>query len=142
MRALLRAVPFDPPAALLLGGATLCSMGWMLEAAGIGADGIEGGMRVAGLAAVYASVYRTWLADDDPGQARTMAALDRRLRRGERTLQTLDGVAAGVRGLADRLGGLMGSAGGRASAGMNSPSGAAGAGGDPEQGADGSTRAV
>lgn len=138
----LRSISADLSADPALIRAHIASQAWMLEAAGIGADGIEGGMRVAGLAAVYASVYRTWLADDDPGQARTMAALDRRLRRGERTLQTLDGVAAGVRGLADRLGGLMGSAGGRASAGMNSPSGAAGAGGDPEQGADGSTRAV
>jgi hypothetical protein len=62
-------------------------MYWMLEAAGIGTDGATGGLRVAGLAAVYASVFRVWLEDDDPGHARTMAALDRRLRRGERSLR-------------------------------------------------------
>ena len=65
-------------------------MGWMLEAAGIGTDGAGGSLRVTGLAAVYASVFRTWLEDDDPGHARTMAALDRRLRRGERTLGGLE----------------------------------------------------
>ena len=64
----------------------LVSQRWMLEAAGVGTGGLEGGFRIAGLATVYASVFRTWLADDDPGHARTMAALDRRLRRGERTL--------------------------------------------------------
>lgn len=68
----------------------LSSQHWMLQAAGIGTDGIGGGLRLAGLASVYASVMRTWLDDDDPGLARTMAALDRRLRSGERTLRLLD----------------------------------------------------
>ena len=62
----------------------------MLHAAGIGTDGVEGGLKVAGLASVYASVFRTWLDDDDPGLARTMAALDRRLRRGERTYARIE----------------------------------------------------
>jgi hypothetical protein len=47
-------------------------------------------VKVAGLASVYASVFRTWLDDDDPGLARTMAALDRRLRRGERTFARIE----------------------------------------------------
>jgi AcrR family transcriptional regulator len=71
-----------------------CAVGrsqrWMLRAAGIRAEGAEGQLRALGLAGVYASVYRTWLSDDDPGLAKTMAALDRRLRRGERTLQSID----------------------------------------------------
>ncbi|MEO8421256.1 MAG: TetR family transcriptional regulator [Hyphomicrobium sp.] len=69
----------------------LCkSQAWMLRAAGIRSEGPDGQLRAAGLGTVYASVYRTWLSDDDPGLAKTMAALDRRLRRGERTLQSLD----------------------------------------------------
>ena len=71
-----------------------------LRAAGISAEGLEGQVRAAGLAAVYASVFRTWLSDDDPGLARTMAALDRRLRRGERTLNTLDEIKSRVCDLA------------------------------------------
>jgi AcrR family transcriptional regulator len=74
----------------------LVSQRWMLEAAGVGTGGLDGGFRVAGLATVYASVFRTWLADDDPGHARTMAALDRRLRRGERTLTRIDEVCSGL----------------------------------------------
>ena len=74
----------------------LASQRWMLEAAGVGTGGLEGGFRIAGLATVYASVFRTWLADDDPGHARTMAALDRRLRRGERTLKRIDEVCSGL----------------------------------------------
>jgi hypothetical protein len=68
------------------------SSAWMLRAARIEPDGIDGRVRTAGLSAVYASAFRTWLDDDDPGLARTMAALDRRLRRGERSLQTYDDI--------------------------------------------------
>lgn len=64
----------------------LASQHWMLQAAGIGTDGIAGGARVAGLALAYARVFRVWLKDDDPGLGHTMAALDRDLRHGERVL--------------------------------------------------------
>ena len=69
----------------------LASQHWMLQAAGIGTDGAAGAARVAGLAVVYARVYRIWLADDDAGLAKTMASLDRMLRRGESTLSGLEG---------------------------------------------------
>jgi ubiquinone biosynthesis protein COQ9 len=78
----------------------LASQCWMLEAAGIASDGLQGTLKIAGLATVYASVFRTWLDDDDPGHARTMAALDRRLRRGERTLGQVEAVCAGLARLA------------------------------------------
>src|SRR5690606_5585485 len=76
---------------------TLASQAWMLQAAGINTDGIRGNLRVAGLAALYASVLRTWLKDDDPGLAHTMAVLDRGLRRGESSLATLDSAVSTVR---------------------------------------------
>jgi AcrR family transcriptional regulator len=68
----------------------LSSQHWMLQAAGIGTDGAIGTLRVTGLALAYAGVFRTWLDDDDPGHAKTMAALDRRLRRGESALSGLE----------------------------------------------------
>jgi AcrR family transcriptional regulator len=81
----------------------LASQRWMLEAAGIRADGLDGGIRIAGLMSVYASVFRTWLDDDDAGLARTMAALDRRLRRGERTMQSMESVCQGVTRVSDAI---------------------------------------
>lgn len=81
----------------------LASQTWMLRAAEISTAGLAGAARVAGLAAIYASVFRTWLADDDPGMARTMAALDRRLRRGERTWTSIEEVI----GVADRAASLF-----------------------------------
>lgn len=83
-----------------LARALLASQHWMLQAAGIGTDGPSGRLRVSGLAFVYASVFRVWLDDDDTGLARTMAALDRRLRRGERTLRGVEQVGAVLHRLA------------------------------------------
>lgn len=68
----------------------LSSQGWMLEASGISSYGPMGGLKTVGLASVYLQVARIWLDDDDPGMAKTMAALDRRLRRGERSIQAID----------------------------------------------------
>ncbi len=96
LKSISEAWPADP--ALLR--AFAASQAWMLRAAGIGPEGFEGQLRAGGLGVIYASVFRTWLEDDDPGQARTMAALDRRLRRGERTLTSLDEIKSRVCDLA------------------------------------------
>lgn len=88
----------------------LASQHWMLQAAGIDGSGPRGAVRTLGLASVYASVFRTWLDDEDPGMARTMAALDRRLRRGERNIRALEDACGAVSGLADRIGSLLGGA--------------------------------
>ncbi len=72
----------DPVAALALMPSTLQSMGWMLEAAGIDSSGWRGLIRVRGLALFWSRILKVWF-DDDEDQARTMAALDKRLRQGE-----------------------------------------------------------
>jgi len=74
----------------------LASQAWMLESAGIGASGLRGGLRALGLAGIYAQVFRIWLDDDDPGRARTMAALDRRLRRAGEAMGRLDDLCKGA----------------------------------------------
>lgn len=95
-KAALRSVARDAVPEPALAGPMLASQRWMLEAAGIGTGGLEGTAKVLGLATVYASVLRTWLGDDDPGHSRTMAALDRRLRRGERTLDRVEAMCSGL----------------------------------------------
>lgn len=96
----------EPDLGLL--GSALASQQWMLSAAGIDASGARGTVRTLGLASVYASVLRTWLDDEDPGMARTMAALDRRLRRGERNIQSLEGACETAMGFGRRLSELFG----------------------------------
>jgi AcrR family transcriptional regulator len=88
-------------------GSLLSSQRWMLEAAGISTEGPAGLARIAGLSSVYASVFQIWLDDDDAGMARTMAALDRRLRQGEAALQRMDDVCAGACRMANAIGGLF-----------------------------------
>jgi AcrR family transcriptional regulator len=82
IRSLARSATRDPALAVALNGLTVRSMQWMLTAADVSAAGPKGILRGQGLALMYASVLRTWLDDDDPGLARTMAALDRGLGRG------------------------------------------------------------
>jgi AcrR family transcriptional regulator len=90
VRSLLRSARRSPPLALALNGLAVRSQQWMLSAAGINASGPRGMMRAQGLALLFASVLRTWVRDDDPGLARTMAALDRALGRGQRLAGFLD----------------------------------------------------
>jgi len=84
LRGLMAGARRDPFLALALNRIAVTSMAWMLTAAGIPATGAIGVARAQGLAFVWARVMRVWLDDDDPGLARTMAALDRRLREAER----------------------------------------------------------
>jgi AcrR family transcriptional regulator len=84
VRSLLRSAQRNLPLGLGLNRLAVRSQQWMLTAANIDASGTRGAVRAQGLALIYASVLRTWVDDDDPGLARTMAALDRELARGER----------------------------------------------------------
>jgi AcrR family transcriptional regulator len=87
---LLRSAGRNPPLALALNRLAVRSQQWMLTAAGVGASGPRGMVRAQGLALLFSSVLRTWMNDDDPGLARTMAALDRALARGQRAVGLLD----------------------------------------------------
>jgi AcrR family transcriptional regulator len=84
IRSLLRSAGRNPPLAVALNGQAVRSQQWMLTAAGIGAAGPRGMLRAQGLSLLFGSVLQTWVKDDDPGLARTMAALDRALSRGQR----------------------------------------------------------
>ena len=65
-------------------------MQWMLTAADISATGPKGMVRAQGLALLYRLGAAHLGDDDDPGQARTLAALDRALSSGQRWAGLLD----------------------------------------------------
>jgi hypothetical protein len=65
-------------------------MALALELAGIGAGGIFGILRARTLIGIEASILGTFLDDDSADLARTMAALDRQLRRLEPWAKRLD----------------------------------------------------
>lgn len=92
----LRSISRDIDLDSTLFNAMLNSQRWMLLAAGLDGDGPRGVVRSTGLASLFTSVFQVWLEDDDPGLARTMAALDRRLRRAGATMQTIDQACDGL----------------------------------------------
>jgi len=81
--AILRQSGGDPCALACGARRFLRSMALTLEASGLSAAGLSGMARVQGLAAAYLYALRTFLGDDTPDLSRTMAALDRALRRAE-----------------------------------------------------------
>lgn len=81
----------DPAALAANARPNLRTLAWMMEAAGLDSSGLRGAIRLRVLGLVYARALRVWLNDNDTDLARTMAELDRRLRRAE-----------GVLGLRDR----------------------------------------
>lgn len=89
VEAVLRASRRDPLAVLTGAGQLLRSMSLMLETAGISSTGLAGLLRTKALAAIYLATMRDWLRDDTADKAKTMAALDGRLRRAERCASTL-----------------------------------------------------
>jgi AcrR family transcriptional regulator len=88
-RSMLKSLSCNPGLALALNGFAVRSQHWMLTAADIDAAGPRGAIRAQGLAALFARVLRTWV-DDEDDNARTMAALDRALARGQRWSGMLD----------------------------------------------------
>jgi AcrR family transcriptional regulator len=85
-----RSAMCNPGLGFAVNGLAVRSMQWMLTAADISASGPRGMVRAQGLTLLFASVLREWLRDDDPGQARTLAALDRALASGQRWAGLLD----------------------------------------------------
>lgn len=93
IRSLAESARRNPFFALALNRLSVRSQQWMLAAAKIDTAGARGAVRAQGLALVFARVMRTYLSDDEPELARTMAALDRELARGERMLGIVEGAA-------------------------------------------------
>jgi len=89
IRRMARNARCDPAFAALLRRLAIRGQKWNLAAAGIGHAGLSGRVKSGGLALVYGETMRTWLGDDDPDLGRTMATLDRALRRGERGMRMM-----------------------------------------------------
>ena len=87
LRRIFRDLQYDPLSLAALNQVSLNSMRFMLAAAGISTEGALGGLKLQGAVLVYSNTMRAWFEDDDPTLARTMARLDRELRRSERILE-------------------------------------------------------
>lgn len=79
--ALLRALPLNPPLALMLAADTTRSMAWMLEGAGIDSTGPRGALRANSLLGIWLWIVRAWRDDESEDLTATMATLDKTLDR-------------------------------------------------------------
>ena len=102
LKSLARSARRDPALACAVHRILEGSAKWMLVAAGIHHGGIVGKVAMEGVVLVHVETMRTWLDDDDPGLARTMAALDRSLRRGERAMELIGDVCSFLPRMAER----------------------------------------
>jgi AcrR family transcriptional regulator len=103
LRNIATAVKRDALTLLALNQVSLNSMRFMLEAAGINAEGPLGTLKLQGAVIAFARTLDSWFDDDDPGLAKTLARLDRELGRGERCLgyaEDLHRLSAPLRSLA------------------------------------------
>lgn len=87
---LLRALPLDPALAAYLTAETRRSMAWLLESAGLSAQGLRGELRKTGLLAVWAWGIRAWARDDSEDLSATMAAFDVALARADQLAAQFD----------------------------------------------------
>ena len=97
LKGLERSARRDPVLALHLGRLVVGSQAWMLEAAGVSSAGPRGAVRALGLAAGLSRVVPVFLAEDESGLPKTMAALDA-------TLERLGGLARRARRFEARFG--------------------------------------
>jgi ubiquinone biosynthesis protein COQ9 len=91
LKALLRALPGDPPTAILLACATKRSMRWMLQGAGVTATGPRGALQVRGMLAIWLWAVRAWERDESDDLSGTMAAVDKALGRADQVASWLHG---------------------------------------------------
>jgi len=84
----------DPGLACALHALAARSQKWTLVAAGIHHGGLAGRVALEGAILVHLEAMRTWFDDEDEDSARTMATLDRALRRGERAMRVLGDICS------------------------------------------------
>ncbi len=95
---LFRALPGEPPTAVLLACATRRSLRWLAPAAGVDTSGLRGELKLRGLLAAWLWTVRAWERDESADLSATMAALDTALGRAEQAMRWLHG--RGSRGAA------------------------------------------
>lgn len=102
LRSIHRDVRHDPAALIAFNQVAVNSWRYMLEAAGIDTNGNLGALKTQGAVLVFSRAFEAWLEDGDD-MAKTMAVLDRELKRGEKVLSAADALhrlTAPLRGMA------------------------------------------
>lgn len=91
VKSMVTAGPGEAISALCLAPRFLTSMRWLAEAGGVRTSGFLGLLRVKSIAAIYLATLRAWLQDEGADNGKTMAFLDRALRRAEAMARSMPG---------------------------------------------------
>ena len=91
--ALTKAARRDPMLSLHLVALSRLTADWFLDIAQISPAGIGGLVRSKGALATYARAFRVWLEDDSDDLTKTMSALDKYLKQGEKALRRAERIA-------------------------------------------------
>ncbi|MCV6602922.1 MAG: hypothetical protein OIF54_15400 [Cohaesibacter sp.] len=97
--ALSKAARYDPKLALHLCALSALSAEWIMDMAHISSAGVMGQLRNKGALLAYGRAFSCWLEDDSEDMAKTMAVLDKVLKRGERTLRKTEKLFCGLKRL-------------------------------------------
>jgi AcrR family transcriptional regulator len=92
LRSITAGMERDPLGLLALNQQGLNSWRYMLEAAGIDVEGPLGAVKIQGAILVFGRAFRTFLDEEDAALPRTMAVLDRELKRGEWVMERAEGL--------------------------------------------------
>ena len=95
---------YDPLSLFALNAVALNSWRYMLAAADIDTEGHMGGLRVQGMAVLFASSLDTWLNDKTAGNQKTMAILDKKLKQSEDTMHKLENATKFMSPMLNKLG--------------------------------------
>ena len=82
-----------PLAGLAMNQSLTNSLRFALASADIDSEGTAGALKLQGLGLAWIRVVEIWLDDSEPDFGKTMAALDRELKRGEKAVGAIDGLA-------------------------------------------------
>ena len=88
LRNIIKSIDPDPYAALTNCFRLKQSMTTLLDGAGISTKGLVGRIKVKALAVIYLLTLKTWLEDDSPDLSKTMASLDKHMKRAEQMATT------------------------------------------------------
>ena len=94
--ALSKAARRDPLLSLHLLALSRLTSDWIMDMAHISPAGVGGMVRSKGAMAAYTRAFAAWLEDDSEDMAKTMAVLDKTLRKGEKALKRAEKLACAL----------------------------------------------
>lgn len=106
LRTVAEALRADAGSMVALNQAALNSWRYLLASVGVDTEDSLSFVKLQGAAIVFARAFDTWLDDEDPELSRTMAVLDRELKRGEWVMEQAQGFQRASEGLRNLFSGL------------------------------------